>query len=901
MRRIHSTIFGLAVLALRPAAADEVKVLREEHDPYGYPRPGPGQTAVPLRTSFYFELGVEGAANDSVVADTVSVFLQPEGGQAVSLLEPGRHFPKGSSGRVFPKRNDQGAPSLVVFIDPAAGLRPETRYMLHVTARSEKGAQIGLFGRTWSFTTEPAPRTHALDMELDVTRPSVSWRGGFFTGFCKTSFCTSHGNNIPTYELMDAVRKRSPLAWSLQRDFWMTGTQHRPRFLSGNLPNIVRELETRRIAAIDRSEQHVALRVEDFFGHEQYGIPAGRPLSADYRRGEEVLIADGIHHAVTKVLEVDDATMTVLVEPFPTPEGGWLIAYEGPLPASEDPNAPGLFPPGGCYLRKSSRGGTPRYFWGRLDKEFDLAHRRFGRRLIPNFADAPGDLAIDGMSWTRPKDYVEYHGAVQAIAGHLIERYGASCLDFFWSVFNEPDLGSLFWRTDWDEVARFYDYTVDAILRAFEDREHDSDRVMVGGLELAAIFKTNLRLRDFLEHCSPRAAERTAARLNAAFADPRLDGKRSRRVERLCGAHAGMGSPCDFISVHSYNRSDTMAAKLIRAKEMALEVDAEYYSRLLVNSHESCPGWNPPPDPAAHDSYLGNGYFPTWCADVARRLVARASRDERYAAGETILTFWEWPNTNFGGANASTRVIHVDDDGDGREDRTVTVAMPILHFLGLMADPGERSWPLEEKTVGGHVVSGFAARRGRTLRILVYSHNPLDTESRSEQSFDVRLSVAGLKGRSASVTEYRFDSEHNSYFRLGRRLRESEWDEAALSPDQKAALEEAAALVGRGDRSSRLAGLRRLAALGPRAKSAVGLVIPLVFEGSDEELKREASAALLRLNEPMAYPASAVREVQDLSELKGERRDAGDLSPLRLSVRLDANAACTFIVEEVEK
>ena len=43
------------------------------------------------------------------------------------------------------------------------------------------------------------------------------------------------------------------------------------------------------------------------------------------------------------------------------------------------PDAPGLFPPGGCYLRKLSPAGTPVYYWGRLDRQWDLAVQRFGR------------------------------------------------------------------------------------------------------------------------------------------------------------------------------------------------------------------------------------------------------------------------------------------------------------------------------------------------------------------------------------------------------------------------------------------------------------------------------------------------------------------------------------------
>ena len=81
-----------------------------------------------------------------------------------------------------------------------------------------------------------------------------------------------------------------------------------------------------------------------------------------------------------------------------------------------------------------------------------------------------------------------------------------------------------------------------------------------------------------------------------------------------------------------------MAAKLIRAKEIALEVDAEYYRELWADSHEACPDWMPPPDEAARDSYLGDGYFVSWCADVVHRQLLRAQADCRFAYGQTLLT-----------------------------------------------------------------------------------------------------------------------------------------------------------------------------------------------------------------------------------------------------------------------
>ncbi len=876
----------------------ELRLLAKPHDPYGSPRPARGQAHVPLLTTFYVELGVDqGNSSDAVLPDSVGIELEPEGQAAFAVLRPGRRAAEGYRASFLPGKDPKRGTSLIVYVDSQRRLLPSTRYTIRVSGRSREGALLPAGEGTWQFTTEAAPKTHPLRFDLSLASPTVRWHGGFFTGFCGPGFCTSAANRVPTYRLMEAVRNSAPWAFSLQRDFWMTGMEHQPAFLSRNLPNLVRERETRRIAAIEKLPDGVLLRVEDFFGHAQYGIPSGRPPSADYHPGDEVLIADGIHDARAKVVRADDVQRTVLVTAFDTPAGGWKIAYAGPLHRTEDPNAPGLFPPGGCYLRKFRPSGTPVYYWGRLDREWDLAHRQFRRRLMPNFADAPGDLSMDGRNWTTAKDYVELHEATRAITSHIIQRYGDAALTFPWSVFNEPDLIGHFWRSDWNELQKFYDYTVDGILRAFEDHGYDAQRVFVGGLELGGIFGTNLRLREFLAHCSPRAEAPGALPANATFADPRLEGKRSKRVESLCRAHRGRGSPCDFLSIHAYNRSQLMAAKLIRAKEMALKIDPEYYARLWVNSHESCPGWDCPPDPAYGDSYLGNGYFPTWCADVARRLLSQAAQDPRYAFGESILTFWPWPIRNFEGRNDCVRAIAVDDNGDGKADRTVTVAMPILHFLGLVARMGPQFWVLAERTVGGHVASGFASRVDGRLYVLFYAHHALDTESRSEAEFEVTLRLAGLEPGMVRVAEYRFDKDHNSYFHLGRPLRDELLDQATADI---ARLEDALRLVESGSRPQQLAGLERLAALGQAAAQAAGSVFRLYQRSDDAAVRDKAMAVLLGMNAPRAYPADRIRKIEELARLRSTGEHSHQVSAdgrLELTVRLAGNGANWICIE----
>jgi hypothetical protein len=880
------------------AHAQQVRLNERAPDPHGSPRPARDARDVPLKTSIYFELAIPKAAKAQEVSPaSVSIGLRPEAGGTAELLQQGERFGAGCSGWLRPTQDLGGARSLAVYIETGAALKPATRYTVHVSAGApgigEKPKEVA----TWSFTSEAAPSVQPLEFRLDLGTAPVQWHGRFFSGICNVIFCSQAAGYGPTYDLMAEARKQHPRAWSYQRDFWMTGTEFRPgsSFLAVNLPNIVREHETRRIMRIEPRDGALSLRLEDVFGHEQYGVSPGRPVAEDFHPGDEVLIADGVHDARTRILAADSARATVTVGAVAPPAGGWKIAYEGPPPTREDPDAPGLFPPGGCYLRKFAPAGTPCYYWGRVDKEWDLIHRRYGRRVMVNFADATGDLARDGRSWTTVKDHAEWHEVARTIAGHLIDRYGASALDFTWSVFNEPDLGPVFWRASWDELQTFYDYTTDAILRAFEDRGHDSNRVKIGGLELAGIFGTNLKLREFLAHCSPRASAPGAMHKNAAVADRRLAGKRSHRVEALCREHGGKGSPCDFISIHSYNRSEMMAAKLVKAKEVALEIDPDYYRELWVNSHESCPEWMPPPDVAASDAYLGNGYFASWCADVVHRQLLRAAADPRHAYGETILTVWP-PPANFAGLNALTRVIHCDDDGDGRGDRTVTVPMPIFHALGLLSDMGDHYWVLPQRLIGGCVMGGLSSRdREGVVRILLYAHHAQDTQSRSETSFKVALDLGGLSWSGpAQVREYRFDRDHNSLFLLARTLRDRA---KAGSPADPARLATISRALAGSDQAAQLEALEGLGKLDTASRqSALPSVLKLA-ESADRGVREAARGLIRSAFVPESYPRAVVDEIRARSECHPTSttvRPRGPDGQLNLTVHLATNG-CNFL------
>ena len=269
-----------ALVFTPPAYCQSVQVRTLAQDPYGYPRPASGQTNVPLRTSYYIELGVADQTDD-VLPNSVTMRLTPLGQGAFYVLQANQQFQPGYSGTLKPATAAfSNQKMLSMNIDSTTPLLPSKQYTVTLTATSSKGSTFSGGQSTYNFTTEPSPTTHTVaTYNVNVAAPATHWTGGFFTGFCKPSYCTSEFyGRVQGYDLMREVRQWSPKAWSLQRDWWITGHHDQPAFLPGNQPNAVRELETRRIDVMTTGASATVLHLTDFFGHEQYGIasPAGR-------------------------------------------------------------------------------------------------------------------------------------------------------------------------------------------------------------------------------------------------------------------------------------------------------------------------------------------------------------------------------------------------------------------------------------------------------------------------------------------------------------------------------------------------------------------------------------------------------------------------------------------------
>ena len=245
-----------------------------------------------------------------------------------------------------------------------------------------------------------------------------------------------------------------------------------------------------------------------------------------------------------------------------------------------------------------------------------------------------------------------------------------------------------------------------------------------------------------------------------------------------------------------------------------------------------------------------------------------------------------------------TRVLHCDDDGDGRGDRTVTVPMPIFHVLGLLSDLGDRYWVLPEQRVGGHAIGGFASRDEGVVRVLLYTHHAEDTQSRSEASFDVTLDLDGLGWMGAArVQEYRFDRDHNSFFRQGRALRDRA---PQAGNNDRVLLTALIGTLGDDDPRTQLEALGTLKTLGPSALPALPAIRTLAEKTKDDRVRTAAQAALVSIFAAPAYSRAEVEEIRKRAEChptgSGSRPREAD-GRLRLTARVAGNGLNILVIE----
>jgi xylan 1,4-beta-xylosidase len=175
------------------------------------------------------------------------------------------------------------------------------------------------------------------------------------------------------------------------------------------------------------------------------------------------------------------------------------------------------------------KSGKPIYSWTIIDRIFDT-YRAAGIKPLVEIGFMPEALSTHpepyrhnfpkGSIYTGwaypPNDYRKWAELVFQFVRHLRERYGdAEAKTWLWEVWNEPDIE--YWKGTPEEYFKLYDFTADAVRRAFPEAR-------IGGPDSTgpANPKASEFLREFLAHCAHKNNFVTGA----------------------------TGSPLDFISFH---------------------------------------------------------------------------------------------------------------------------------------------------------------------------------------------------------------------------------------------------------------------------------------------------------------------------------------------------------------
>jgi len=420
--------------------------------------------------------------------------------------------------------------------------------------------------------------------------------------------------------------------------------------------------------------------------------------------------------------------------------------------------------------------GSPIYSWTIIDRIFD-SYRDAGVKPLVEIGFMPEALSTHPQPYRHnfphgsiytgwaypPKDYQKWSELVFQFTRHLRQRYGdAEVTTWLWEVWNEPDID--YWKGTPEEYFKLYDYTVDAVLRAFP-------RARIGGPDSTgpAYPKAAAFLRAFLDHCAHGknyATGQTGAHLDFISYHPK-------GAPKWMGDHVEMGIARQLQSIDE-------GFKIVQSFP-------EWRKTPIIlgeSDPEGCAACSAKDNP--QNSYRNGPLFPAYTAETLSNL----------------LTLIEQERVNFRGSVTWSFEFESQPPFEGfRELATDGIDKPLLNafrMFGLLG--GERVKASSSAALAANQVlrdgvrsepdiNAIAARRDREIEILVWNYHDDDLPAPAAA---IELTVDGLPQAAQPVLleHFRIDSTHSNAFSVWKNMGSPQ----SPSPEQYAELERAGQL-----------------------------------------------------------------------------------------------------------
>jgi xylan 1,4-beta-xylosidase len=408
---------------------------------------------------------------------------------------------------------------------------------------------------------------------------------------------------------------------------------------------------------------------------------------------------------------------------------------------------------GSTNVYTEDRDGNPVYSWTIIDHIFDT-FRAAGIKPIVEIGFMPEALSTQpepyrhdfpkvsiGSIYTGwaypPRDYAKWSELVFQFTRHLRERYGdAEVKTWLWEVWNEPDID--YWKGTPEEYFRLYDFTADAVLRAFPDARIGGPDSTGPGNPHAAEF-----LRKFLDHCAHQTNYAT------------------RKI----------GSPLLFVSFHPKGSPKWLGdhvqmgiARQLNAIKNGFQIVGsfpEWRETLIVlgeSDPEGCAACSAQQNP--QNAYRNGELFASYTAEALHSIYALASSEHVNFLGAVTWSFEFEDQPYFAGFR---------ELASNGLDKPVLNAFRMFGMLG-----GERvqvtsSAALSTDDVvlngvrGQPDIQAIATRGDHEIQILIWNYHDDDLPAAAAP---IDLAIAGLPpdAKRALSEHFRVDAHHSNSF-----------------------------------------------------------------------------------------------------------------------------------------
>jgi xylan 1,4-beta-xylosidase len=325
---------------------------------------------------------------------------------------------------------------------------------------------------------------------------------------------------------------------------------------------------------------------------------------------------------------------------------------------------------------------------------------------------------------------------------HLRERYGdAETKTWMWEVWNEPDIA--YWKGTPEEFFKLYDFSVDAILRAFP-------QARVGGPDStgASYPKAAEFLSAFLEHCAHQknyANGRIGTRLDFICFHPKGS-------PRWLGDHVQMGIARQLASIDEGVKIVASFPEWRQTPIILGESDPEGCA--------ACPARDNP-----QNAYRNGELYATYTAEVLNSTFALAARAHTNVVGAVTWAF-EFENQPYfaGFRELATNGI----------DKPVLNAFRMFSLLGSerISATSSAALPTDEIVRAGvrgqPDINAIATRKDHEVDILIWNYH--DDDLAASDTIDLEISGLPVQKSHAQLEHFRIDSNHSNAFTMWKDL-----------------------------------------------------------------------------------------------------------------------------------